>query len=237
MAFALRALRPALRRAATAVVQQPLKLALPAALVRNTLQPARSFHSSMVAASAKADLLQAFAAELKDERENGAMEPLPNSFEDFQISTTAGSPKIEMVRTMGKHKVVVSINLNDCPMTEEEGAEEGSAEEKELGPATPQPNFRVAVAQGDKSLVFDVSSYMGELQLHRVSLQGKGAADEESYFCDAEFLDEGLFESLVSYLGECGINEGFCEFVEGFVADKEYEEYVNWLQKVPAFLK
>lgn len=44
-------------------------------------------------------------------------------------------------------------------------------------------------------------------------------------------------ESLHEFLAEKGVDDEFCEQLLAFTADKEYSEYLNWLQDAKAFLE
>jgi hypothetical protein len=54
---------------------------------------------------------------------------------------------------------------------------------------------------------------------------------------DFEDLDERLQDAIDDVLGELGVNEAVCDFLDATAVDKEQSEYINWLQEMKTFWK
>merc|ERR1719195_1453800 len=54
---------------------------------------------------------------------------------------------------------------------------------------------------------------------------------------DFEDVDEKLQEAFDEYLGEVGMNNEVCDFIDAFAQDKEQREYVRWLKITKKFLE
>eukprot|EP00048_Salpingoeca_helianthica_P022517 m.18707 g.18707 ORF g.18707 m.18707 type:complete len:224 (-) comp7426_c0_seq1:308-979(-) len=217
----------ALRRLATvarfAAASQPLRLP--------TVQPVRTLFVSRPVFSLPKVLQQ----EIDDEEQNGQAAQIEPTYQKFQVEHTVGSASLKLTKKTSTESVIVSVNLNDCEMSEGETNEEG--EEQESGPVI-VPYFTIEIAKnsGD-TLVFDCTTSEGKLSLNRVGLRRKGqdSTSKDPVFADMQFFNETLYEEFYSYLDKKGIDEDFVAYFDGLIADKEYSEYVQLLKNIKAF--
>lgn len=56
-------------------------------------------------------------------------------------------------------------------------------------------------------------------------------------FCHSCSFSQELVEALHEYLSHKGVDDDFCEKLLAFTSDKEYGEYLRWLEDAQNFLK
>eukprot|EP00730_Choanoeca_flexa_P018434 TRINITY_DN8963_c0_g3_i1.p1 TRINITY_DN8963_c0_g3~~TRINITY_DN8963_c0_g3_i1.p1 ORF type:complete len:258 (+),score=66.10 TRINITY_DN8963_c0_g3_i1:434-1207(+) len=191
--------------------------------------------SRVVSLADRQRLFDTLQEEINDEKTSGVAAELPTSFADFSVMHNPGSPVVTFESEADGDKVRVRVNINECPMEEINDGEEEEA-------ASPQANFSVDVTN-PSGLVMTAECTIahGELVINRLGYKSAAMAAEDVhekvYMNEAAFLDDTLYDNMVAFLEEKGVTPEFCDFVEGTIADKEYMEYLKWLNQGQEFLK
>lgn len=170
---------------------------------------------------------------------------------DLEMNGTEG----KLIRSASGDKITVTFNINNSipPNFGEEG-EQGEQKKGEEEPEiVSSPNFVVEVTkQGAKhSLVFDcnfpedeISHGDGEEEsdifaIREVSFQPEGDADwkETSYTLNTDSLDWALYDHLMDFLADRGIDNTFADELMELSTAIEHQEYIKFLEDLQNFVK
>ncbi|KAK7925659.1 hypothetical protein WMY93_007969 [Mugilogobius chulae] len=152
-------------------------------------------------------------------------------------------------------KITVTFNINNSiPPNFGEDAEQGQQKPTEEEPEiVSTPNFVVEVVkQGAKhSLVFDcnfpedeISHGEGEEEsdifaIREVSFQPEGDEDwkETSYTLNTDSLDWALYDHLMDFLADRGVDNTFADELMELSTAIEHQEYIKFLEDLQKFVK
>lgn len=155
---------------------------------------------------------------------------------EWTYEQDAGDVNLTLSKKQGTKKITVEWQLTS-PFDNEHLGEEGEGEE--FGPST---DFSIAV-HDDKGhgLVFYCQTQKGDNHCFVIgNIKAYGSENERdspSSYNGPEFedLEDSLRESFDEYLGELGVNETLCNFIDATAEFKEQEEYMRWLKTVKTF--
>lgn len=183
----------------------------------------------------------------ESEHERSTYEPPPalssGPPEPFTLTEMQGDTLMTLTRTFGSDETVsVDIMIQDDGMNQDEslvGFEDEETGEIEIDVSV---NFIVSVSKRgseNQELVFECSSDGSFMEIQRVSLEPEDEEElEEGMYTGPLFdeLDDAVQEALYSYLEERGITPELGEYLLHLMHDKEQREYMDWLDKMTAFL-
>lgn len=192
--------------------------------------------------------------ELKEERKIQKSKTLPKMSGGWELETNG--TEVKLVRSVSGEKVSVTFNVNNSiPPSFEEEAEQGQQqkgeEEKDI---VSTPNFVVEVTKQEATkhaLVFDchfpedeISHGDGEEEsdifaIREVSFQTDGDTDwkETSYTLSTDSLDWALYDHLMDFLADRGVDNTFADELMELSTAIEHQEYIKFLEDLGSFVK
>lgn len=191
--------------------------------------------------------------EIKEERKIQKNKALPKMSGGWELEMNGTEAKL--VRVVSGDKVTVTFNVNNSiPPNFAEEVEQGQQKPAEEEPEiVSTPNFVVEVIkQGAKhSLVFDcnfpedeISHGEGEeesdiFSIREVSFQPEGDDDwkETSYTLNTDSLDWALYDHLMDFLADRGIDNTFADELMELSTAIEHQEYIKFLEDLQNFVK
>jgi len=191
--------------------------------------------------------------EIKEEKKIQKNKILPKMSGGWELELNGTEAKL--TRNVAGEKVTVTFNVNNSiPPNFDEEAEQGQQKSAEEEPEiVSTPNFVVEVTkQASKhSLVFDcnfpedeVSHGDGEEEsdifaIREVSFQPEGDTDwkETSYTLNTESLDWALYDHLMDFLADRGVDNTFADELMELSTTVEHQEYIKFLEDLQGFVK
>lgn len=191
--------------------------------------------------------------EIKEEKKIQKNKALPKMSGGWELEMNGTEAKL--VRFVSGDKVTVTFNVNNSiPPNFAEEAEQGQQKPAEEEPEiVSTPNFVVEVTkQGAKhSLVFDcnfpedeISHGEGEEEsdifaIREVSFQPEGDEDwkETSYTLNTDSLDWALYDHMMDFLADRGIDNTFADELMELSTAIEHQEYIKFLEDLQNFVK
>ncbi|KAM7398478.1 hypothetical protein PAMA_006407 [Pampus argenteus] len=191
--------------------------------------------------------------EIKEEKKIQKSKSLPKMSGGWELEMNGTEAKL--TRSVAGEKVTVTFNVNNSipPNFEEEGeqGQQKSAEEEPEIVST--PNFVVEVTKqaAKHSLVFDCHYPEDEMghgegeeesdifAIREVSFQPEGDADwkETSYTLNTDSLDWALYDHLMDFLADRGIDNTFADELMELSTVVEHQEYIKFLEDLQGFVK
>uniref|UniRef100_A0A1A8GJZ8 Complement component 1 Q subcomponent-binding protein, mitochondrial n=1 Tax=Nothobranchius korthausae TaxID=1143690 RepID=A0A1A8GJZ8_9TELE len=192
--------------------------------------------------------------ELKEEKVIQKNKSLPKMTGGWEMEMNGTEAKLSKHASGDKITVTFNVNNSIPPNFEaevEQGQPQKSAEEEPEIVST--PNFVVEVTkQATKhSLVFDchfpedeVSHAEGEEEsdifaIREVSFQPEGDVDwkETSYTLNTDSLDWALYDHLMDFLADRGVDNTFADELMELSTAIEHQEYIKFLEDLQGFVK
>ncbi|PLW12592.1 hypothetical protein PCANC_25323 [Puccinia coronata f. sp. avenae] len=223
------------------------------------LSAQRHFSAGRISRSAgetDAQLVNKLEAEITFEKEaDSADEPewLTGFKADgtFKIVDKPGSDEVILTRTFGNEKIRIAFSCSDAETDEmDEELEGGPEDEDKEALGNCRIRTAISIMKPQKGgMVIDCSTDGTTFDIDNVSFyeDEKLALDESHendwkrrglYFGPTFIdLDEELQHSFTEYLNERAIGSELASIVLSLADYKEQKEYVNWLNKMSAFIK
>lgn len=191
--------------------------------------------------------------EIKEERKIQKSKSLPKMSGGWELEMNGTEAKL--TRNVAGEKVTVTFNVNNSiPPNFEEEVEQGQQKSAEEEPEiVSTPNFVVEVTkQASKhSLVFDchypedeMSRGEGEEEsdifaIREVSFQPEGDSEwkETSYTLNTDSLDWALYDHLMDFLADRGVDNTFADELMELSTAMEHQEYIKFLEDLQGFVK
>jgi len=172
----------------------------------------------------------------------------------FEIKTNEAD--VTLTKTHGSEKITIRFNVNQTvepDMHDAMGEEtQGQQQEEHETRMTARPDFEVEIAKGGVKLCFscaymeqrtdeDAMPTEGELghddlfAIHEVFVS-TGESHDHVYSSTGDMMDGNLYEHLMDYLAERGIDEKFAQDLIKFSTHYEHAQYVALLQKIRDFV-
>ncbi|XP_067866155.1 complement component 1 Q subcomponent-binding protein, mitochondrial [Heterodontus francisci] len=189
--------------------------------------------------------------EIKEEKkiQKGLM--LPKMAGGWEIGLNGTEAKL--VRKVDGEKVTVSFNINNSiPPTMEEEPQEGQKGAENEPEIISTPNFVVEVTKlaNNQSLVFDCHYPEDEIgrgdeddsdifAIREVSFQptGEDSWKDTSYTLNTDSLDWALYDHLMDFLTDRGIDNTFADELIELSTALEHQEYIKFLENLNSFIK
>ncbi|KAM8835222.1 complement component 1 Q subcomponent-binding protein, mitochondrial [Synchiropus picturatus] len=191
--------------------------------------------------------------EIKEEKKLQKNKTLPKMSGGWQLEMNGTEAKLS--RDIGGEKVTVTFNVNNSiPPNFEEEAEQGQQKPEEDEPEiVSTPNFVVEVVKpsAKHSLVFDCHFPEDEMghgegeeesdifAIREVSFQPEGDTDwkETSYTLNTDSLDWALYDHLMDFLADRGVDNTFADELMELSTAVEHQEYIKFLEDLQGFVK
>jgi len=200
--------------------------------------PARGF-----AGAAASKVMKTLQAEVKHEEEQYEQAKEIKKFlksSDFKLVETEGDVNMMLERELGDKMVRIEWQLTSPfdPNADVEGGE-GEGYEAEA------TDFCITIESKSSSagVSFYCSTQTGEDHRYVIgNVKAFSSAEEKdnvSGYNGPEFedIDEQLQEAFDEYLGEMGMNNDVCDFIDAVALDKEQREYIRWLKLTAKLLE
>ncbi|KAF7659799.1 hypothetical protein LDENG_00292930 [Lucifuga dentata] len=191
--------------------------------------------------------------EIKEEKKIQKSKTLPKMSGGWELSMNGTEAKL--TRSISGEKVTITFNVNNSiPPNFEEDADQGQQKSADDEPEiVSTPNFVVEVTkQSEKhSLVFDchfpedeMSHGEGEEEsdifaIREISFQPEGDSDwkETSYTLNTDSLDWALYDHLMDFLADRGVDNTFADELMELSTAIEHQEYIKFLEDLQSFVK
>ncbi|XP_026229295.1 complement component 1 Q subcomponent-binding protein, mitochondrial [Anabas testudineus] len=196
---------------------------------------------------------QFLSDEIKEEKKIQKNKTLPKMSGGWEVEMNGTEAKL--TRNVSGEKVTVTFNVNNSiPPNFEEEVEQGQQKSAEEEPEiVSTPNFVVEVTkQATKhSLVFDCHFPEDEMghgegeedsdifAIREVSFQPEGESDwkETSYTLNTDSLDWALYDHLMDFLADRGVDNTFADELMELSTAIEHQEYIKFLEDLQGFVK
>nr|XP_020468046.1 complement component 1 Q subcomponent-binding protein, mitochondrial [Monopterus albus] len=191
--------------------------------------------------------------EIKEEKKLQKSQTLPKMSGGWELEMNGTEAKL--TRNVSGEKVSVTFNVNNSiPPNFEEEVEQGQQKPAEEEPEiVSTPNFVVEITKkaAKHSLVFDchfpedeISHGDGEEEsdiftIREVSFQPEGDSEwkETSYTLNTDSLDWALYDHLMDYLADRGVDNTFADELMELSTALEHQEYIKFLEDLQGFVK
>ncbi|KAL7389623.1 hypothetical protein ABVT39_007216 [Epinephelus coioides] len=191
--------------------------------------------------------------EIKEERKIQKTKALPKMSGGWELEMNGTEAKL--TRNVGGEKITVTFNVNNSiPPNFDEEAEQGQQKPAEEEPEiVSTPNFVVEVTKqaAKYALVFDchfpedeMSHGEGEEEsdifaIREVSFQPEGESEwkDTSYTLNTDSLDWALYDHLMDFLADRGIDNTFADELVELSTAAEHQEYIKFLEELQGFVK
>ncbi|XP_075051063.1 complement component 1 Q subcomponent-binding protein, mitochondrial [Mixophyes fleayi] len=190
--------------------------------------------------------------EIKEEKKIQKYKALPKMSGGWELEVNGTEAKL--TRKVSGEKVTVTFNTNNSiPPTYEEESQEGEKREDEPELVS-TPNFVVEVTklESNETLVLDCHYPEEEVgrgeeeeeesdifTIREVSFQPTGDTDwkENNYTLGTDSLDWALYDHLMDFLADRGIDNTFADELVELSTALEHQEYISFLENLKKFVK
>ncbi|XP_008331023.1 complement component 1 Q subcomponent-binding protein, mitochondrial [Cynoglossus semilaevis] len=189
--------------------------------------------------------------EIKEEKKIQKKKSLPKMSGGWELELNGTEAKL--VRSVSGEKIAVTFNVNNSiPPNFEEEAEGQQKPAEEEPDMVSSPNFVVEVTKQSAKhpLVFDCHfpedeiGHEGEEEsdifaIREVSFQPEGDLDwkETSYTLNTDSLDWALYDHLMDFLADRGVDNTFADELIELSTALEHQEYIKFLEDLQGFVK
>ncbi|XP_059399825.1 complement component 1 Q subcomponent-binding protein, mitochondrial-like isoform X2 [Carassius carassius] len=199
---------------------------------------------------------KAFAAfltdEIKEEKNIQKNKSLPKMSGGWELELNGTEAKLN--RALSGEKITITFNVNNSiPPQLEEDPEHTQKSPEDEPDIVSTPNFVVEVTKpGVKSsMVFDChfpedETAHGEAEeesdifaIREVSFQPEGDSEwkETSYTLNTDSLDWALYDHLMGFLADRGVDNTFADELIELSTALEHQEYIKFLEDLSTFVK
>jgi len=169
----------------------------------------------------------------------------------FSVQTDGAN--ITLTRSANGEDITVKLNVNHAVDAEEpEDFGNANANEPSAEMAC-KPDFCVEIKKGETTLAFNCSFTSPEMMPPQASQESpdgapndlfhvgeitlyKGEWQESTYIAAGDVMDGYLYDLLMNYLEERGIDQEFAKNLIDFSTGYEHKLYINWLEELKRFI-
>ncbi|KAM8976233.1 complement component 1 Q subcomponent-binding protein, mitochondrial [Pelodytes ibericus] len=190
--------------------------------------------------------------EIKEEKKIQKHKVLPKIKGGWELELNGTEAKL--IRKLAGENVTVTFNTNNSiPPSFEEESQEGQKAEDNEPELVSTPNFVVEVTKQDtkETLVLDCHYPEDEVgrgeeeeesdlfAIREVSFQPIGETDwkENSYTLNTDSLDWALYDHLMDFLADRGVDNTFADELVELSTSLEHQEYIRFLENLKSFVK
>ncbi|XP_063809747.1 complement component 1 Q subcomponent-binding protein, mitochondrial [Pseudophryne corroboree] len=190
--------------------------------------------------------------EIKEEKKIQKHKNLPKLTGGWELEVHGTEAKL--TRKLSGEKITVTFNTNNSiPPAYEEESQEGEKREDEPELVS-TPNFVVEVTKLDSNETLVLDCHYPEEEVGRgeeeeeesdiftireVSFQPTGDTDwkENNYTLGTDSLDWALYDHLMDFLADRGIDNTFADELVELSTALEHQEYIHFLENLKKFVK
>ncbi|XP_070591278.1 complement component 1 Q subcomponent-binding protein, mitochondrial [Erythrolamprus reginae] len=188
--------------------------------------------------------------EIKEEKKIQKHKSLPKMSGGWELDIHGTEAKL--TRKVAGEMITVSFNVNNSIPPNVDDPPEGQKDDEAEPELTSTPNFVVEVSKDDtkQTLVLDCHypddeiSPSGEgesdiFSIQEVSFQSSGDSEwqENSYTLNTDSLDWALYDHLMDFLADRGVDNTFAEELVNLSTALEHKEYIRFLEDLKHFVK
>ncbi|XP_073446670.1 complement component 1 Q subcomponent-binding protein, mitochondrial [Dendrobates tinctorius] len=190
--------------------------------------------------------------EIKEEKKILKHKNLPKMSGGWELEVNGTEAKL--TKKVSGEKVTVTFNTNNSiPPSYDEEPQEGQKGGDEEPDLVSTPNFVVEVTklESNQTLVLDCHYPADEVghgeeeeesdifTIREVSFQPTGDTDwkENSYTLTTDSLDWALYDHLMDFLSDRGIDNTFADELIELSTGLEHQEYIRFLENLNSFVK
>ncbi|KRX54930.1 Conserved regulator of innate immunity protein 3 [Trichinella sp. T9] len=167
----------------------------------------------------------------------------------FQL--TSNEDEITLNKTFGSEKISVKFHVSHSVDTAPD-FESDESQEQQKGPSViSKPSFTVSIEKENQKLVFEcafIEQYEDDVEANQPNddttdlfnieeiYMYSGDATDNIYSVRGDIIDGGLYDHLMTYLEERGIDHHFAEQLIKFSTHYEHAQYVALLQRIREFV-
>jgi len=175
----------------------------------------------------------------------------------FQVKSD--QREVVLSKQHGSEKITVTFDVNhtvDSDVGEPKSAESSGkappqSEQAEAPQMISKPSFTVEIAKGDQKLVFECSfvepdytdeggseEYADLYNIEEIYMYTGERLDDKNkiYAVSGGIIDGTLYDHMMNYLEERGIDNDFAQNLTRYATYYEHEQYVSLLQKIRDFV-
>jgi len=159
---------------------------------------------------------------------------------------------VTLTKSHNSEKITITFNVNQT--VEPDLADLEGKDQQQDAPESPRmtsrPDFDVEIAKGSTKLCFgctfvephleesapDAEMEHDDLFMIREVFVVSGASAETAYSSTGDMMDGNLYDHLMDYLAERGIDEKFADNLVKFSTHYEHAQYVALLSKIREFV-
>ncbi|TRY57268.1 hypothetical protein DNTS_003313 [Danionella cerebrum] len=189
--------------------------------------------------------------EIQQEKKIQKNKVLPKMPKGWELELNGSQAKL--TRSISGETVMVTFNINNSIPPQNE--EEAQPDEEEESAIVSMPNFVVEVIKegAQSALVFDCNFPEDEVShgqedgeedadifsIREVSFQPEGDADwkETSYTLNTDSLDWALYDHLMDFLADRGVDNTFADKLMALSTALEHQEYIRFLEDLGTFVR
>lgn len=190
--------------------------------------------------------------EIKEEKKIQKNKSLPKMSGGWELELNGTEAKL--IRSLSGEKVTITFNVNNSIPPQLEADPELKQKSQEDEPEiVSTPNFVVEVTKpgAKNSLVFDCHFPEDEtghgdgeeesdiFAIREVSFQPEGDTEwkETSYTLNTDSLDWALYDHLMDFLADRGVDNTFADELMELSTTLEHQEYIKFLEDLSTFVK
>nr|XP_060612632.1 complement component 1 Q subcomponent-binding protein, mitochondrial [Anolis sagrei ordinatus] len=189
--------------------------------------------------------------EIKEEKKIQKHKSLPKMSGGWELDVQGTEAKL--ARKVAGETVTVSFNINNSIPPSFDEAPEGQKPDEQEPELTSTPNFVVEVTKDDtkQTLVLDCHYPEDEVghgeaeeesdifSIREVSFQPSGESEwrENSYTLNTDSLDWALYDHLMDFLADRGVDNTFADELVDLSTALEHQEYIRFLEELKRFVK
>ncbi|KAL8198835.1 UNVERIFIED_CONTAM: Complement component 1 Q subcomponent-binding protein, mitochondrial [Gekko kuhli] len=189
--------------------------------------------------------------EIKEEKKIQKNKTLPKMSGGWELDVQGTEAKL--VRKVAGETVTISFNINNSIPPSFDEAQEGQKPDEQEPELTSTPNFVVEVTKDDtkQTLVLDCHYPEDEIghgeeeeesdifAIREVSFQPTGESEwrENSYTLNTDSLDWALYDHLMDFLADRGVDNTFADELVELSTALEHQEYIRFLEGLKQFVK
>ncbi|KAJ6655785.1 hypothetical protein lerEdw1_004838 [Lerista edwardsae] len=188
--------------------------------------------------------------EIKEEKKIQKHQSLPKMSGGWELNVHGTEAKL--VRKVAGETITVSFNINNSIPPSFDESQEGQKPGEPEPELTSTPNFVVEVMKDDtkQTLVLDCHYPDEEVghgdeeesdifSVQEVSFQPPGDSEwrENSYTLNTDSLDWALYDHLMDFLADRGVDNTFADELVALSTALEHKEYIQFLEDLKQFVK
>jgi len=191
---------------------------------------------------AEKELVEFLTEEILAERKAQKVKTIPTQLEGFKASLSGA--EVTLTKETDTETIKVSFNVNHSVDSDAEPEVHENLDKPEIGELKSKPAFKIDIVRGDTTLSVLCSfvppseqddGYNDGFGIDELSIYN-GDWNENVYSVSGEVLDSYLYDLILNYLEEKGINNEFVEKLSEYSTTYEHSAYIGLLEGLSRFI-